>query len=298
MHAPGLFDVGEILVWGVPMRLLFLGDVFGKSGRSAIAAILPGLRESWSIDCVVANCENATQGRGVTTAHARDLLASGIDCMTLGDHAFDQRELQGTIEQMPIVRPLNYARQVAGRGWGLCETPKGTVLVIAALGQVFMRAYFDSALPMIEDLLARYPLGRAVAAIVLDFHCEATSEKVATGYIHDGRVTIVAGTHTHIPTADARILSRGTAYMTDVGMSGTYDSVIGLESEPIVDRFLRGMPKGRMDAARGPATLCGLLVDSDDQTGLATRIRPVRIGGILGDDPPKGPEDPFVTSGG
>jgi len=280
------------------MRLLFLGDVFGKPGRSAIVTWLPGLRESWSIDCVVANCENATQGRGITPAHARTLLDSGIDCMTLGDHAFDQRELQGKIERMPVLRPLNYARQVPGRGWMLCETPKGSVLVIAALGQVFMKDCFDSALPQIDDLLTRYPLGRSVAAIVLDFHCEATSEKVAAGYIHDGRVTLVAGTHTHIPTADARILPKGTAYMTDVGMSGAYESVIGMDRELIVDRFVRGTLHGRMDAAMGQATLSGILVDSDDQTGLARCIKPVRVGGLYGDDPPAGSEDPFATTAG
>lgn len=277
------------------MRILFLGDVFGRSGRAAMTSLLPSLRRSWNIDFVVANCENATQGRGVNANHARILLEAGVDCMTLGDHAFDQRDLAGCLDGMPILRPVNFARKAPGKGYGLFETNGRRVLVISALGQVFMKNSFDSAVPQLEAILGRYPLGGAVSAIVLDFHCEATSEKNAAGQIHDGRVTIVAGTHTHIPTSDTRILPGGTAYITDVGMCGVYDSIIGMDKPVVLDRFVHGMPSGRFQPATGEATLCGLLVDSDDDTGLAVRIRQIMIGGILGVTPPDGEQDPFGT---
>ena len=275
------------------MRILFLGDVFGRTGRAAISAHLPSLRMAWSVDVVVANCENATQGRGINANHARSLLKCGIDCMTLGDHSFDQRDITGIMENLPIVRPINFARKAPGRGTALLETPKGRVLVISALGQVFMKHNFDSAIPQLQQILGKYPLGRSVAAIVLDFHCEATSEKNAAGFIHDGLVTLVAGTHTHIPTNDARILPNGTAFITDAGMCGVYDSVIGMDKAVIIERFMHGIPYGKMFPASGTATLSGMLVDSDDRTGLATRIRQVKIGGPLGRPPPVDIEDPF-----
>ena len=276
------------------MRILFLGDVFGRSGRVAIQTHLPNLRKYWNIDFVVANCENATQGKGITQAHARDLLTKGIDCMTLGDHAFDQRELISCIHRMPIIRPVNFARKAPGNGYRICNVAGGkSVLVISALGQVFMNYSFDNPVTQLEDILNKYPLGRSVNAIIIDMHCEATSEKMAIGHVYDGRVTLIAGTHTHIPTADARILDNGSAYITDVGMCGDYNSVIGMDKKTIMERLVNGMPYGKMEPANREATLCGVLIDSDNVTGRATRIKQVMIGGSLGLETPNVPTNPY-----
>ena len=270
------------------MRILFLGDVMGRSGRAALAERLPGLREAWKLDFVVVNGENATSGAGLSPDHARALLQSGADVLTLGDHAFDQRDMLQFIETEPrILRPLNYAKAAPGQGARVFDAPGGRkVLVAQALGQVFMRRPFDDPFSAIETVLKTHPLGGRVNATLIDMHCEATSEKMAMGQFCDGRASVVVGTHTHVPTADATILPGGTVYQSDAGMCGDYDSVIGMEKAEPMRRFLTGMSKGRFTPAMGEATLSGLYVETDDRTGKATRVEMVRIGGRLA---PAGP---------
>ena len=265
------------------MRLLFLGDVMGRSGRAALAARLPGLRAAWNLDFVVVNGENATSGAGLSEAHARLLFDAGADCVTLGDHAFDRPEMLQAIEgEARILRPLNYAKAAPGRGARVFELAGGRrVLVAQVLGQVFMKRPFDDPFSALDRVLAAHPRGGQVQAALIDVHCEATSEKMAVGHFCDGRASVVVGTHTHVPTADAMILPGGTAYLSDAGMCGPYDSVIGMEKTEPMRRFVTGMSKGRFEPAGGEATLCGLFVETDDTTGRATRVEAVRQGGTL-----------------
>ncbi|HDR29044.1 TIGR00282 family metallophosphoesterase [Rhodovulum sp.] len=265
------------------MRILFLGDVMGRAGRDAVIARLPGLRADWGLDFVVVNGENATSGAGLSPAHARALLDAGADCLTLGDHAFDQKDMLGFVEQEPrILRPLNYAKGAPGRGARLFEARGGRkVLVAQALGQVFMKRPFDDPFSAIDPVLKAHPLGGLAQAVLVDMHCEATSEKMAMGHFCDGRASLVVGTHTHVPTADAQVLPRGTGYLSDAGMCGDYDSVIGMEKDEPMRRFITGMAKGRFTPAAGEATVSGVLVETDDRTGRATRIAMVRQGGRL-----------------
>ncbi len=263
------------------MRILFLGDVVGRAGRDAIAARLPGLRGEWKLDFVVLNAENATSGVGLTPAHAKVLLDAGADCLTLGDHAFDQREMLGFIDSEPrILRPLNFAKAAPGQGARLFEAGRGRkILVAQVLGQVFMKRPFSDPFSAIEPVLKNLS-GQAKATLV-DMHCEATSEKMAMGHFCDGKASVVVGTHTHVPTADAMILPGGTAYQTDAGMCGDFDSVIGMEKSEPLRRFVTGMGSGRFQPASGEATLCGLFVETDDGTGRAVSVRMVREGGRL-----------------
>ncbi len=265
------------------MRILFLGDVVGRSGRNAICERLCKLRDSWALDFVVLNAENATNGSGLSTAHAKTLLEAGADCLTLGDHAFDQWDLKKFIDQEPrILRPLNFAKAPPGQGYRVFRDLRGRrILVAQVLGQVFMKRPFSDPFEAIDEVLKAYPLGGQIAASLVDFHCEATSEKVAMGIWCDGRATAVIGTHTHIPTADARILPNGTAYQTDAGMCGNYDSVIGIDKEEPMRRFTTGMSDGRFRPAKGEATLSGLFLETDDGTGKAIRAIAVRDGGVL-----------------
>ena len=265
------------------MRLLFLGDVMGRSGRSAVAAELPRLRREWRLDFVVVNGENATGGVGLSAAHAKLLLDAGADCLTLGDHAFDQREMLSFIEQEPrILRPINFARSAPGQGARFFDAPGGRrVFVAQVLGRVFMKQPFDDPFSAIDVALRPAVLGGTAAAVIVDVHAEATSEKMAMGHWCDGRASLVVGTHTHVPTADTQILGRGTAFQADAGMCGDYESVIGMEPLEPMTRFVTGMPKGRFTPAEGPATLCGVFVETDDATGRARRAEPVRVGGRL-----------------
>jgi 2',3'-cyclic-nucleotide 2'-phosphodiesterase len=265
------------------MRLLFLGDVMGRSGRSAVAERLPGLRAEWALDFVVVNGENASQGAGLTADHAKALLEAGADCLTLGDHAFDQKDMLSFIETEPrIIRPLNFSKVAPGKGFRVFEaTQSRRVLVTQALGQVFMKRPFDDPFSALETVLKTHPLGGAVQAAVVDIHAEATSEKMAVGHWCDGMASLVVGTHTHVPTGDAQILGKGTAYLTDAGMCGDYDSVIGMEKMEPLRRFITGMAKGRFEPAAGDATLSGVYVETDDRTGKATRVVMVRQGGRL-----------------
>ncbi|NOX74810.1 MAG: YmdB family metallophosphoesterase [Alphaproteobacteria bacterium] len=265
------------------MRLLFLGDVMGRAGRRAISENLPRLRADWSLDFVVVNGENATAGMGLSGAHAKAILEAGADCITLGDHAFDQRDMLKAIEQEPrILRPLNIARTAPGKGFRLFDAPGGKrVLVIQALGQVFMKKPYSDPYSAVDQVLKAHPLGKLASVILVDFHAEATSEKMAMGHWCDGRASLVTGTHTHVPTADVMVLPRGTAYHTDAGMCGDYDSVIGMEKTEPLRRFITGMNKDRFTPANGEATLCGTFVETDDATGLAKRVVAIRQNGRL-----------------
>ena len=255
----------------------------GRSGRAAISAELPRLRADWRLDFVVVNGENATSGAGLSPAHAKDLLAAGADVLTLGDHAFDQKDMLQFVETEPrIIRPLNYSKAAPGKGARVFDAPGGRkVLVAQVLGQVFMKRAFDDPFSAIDSVLKTHPLGGMVNASLVDMHCEATSEKMAMGHFCKGRASVVVGTHTHVATADAMILPGGTAYLSDAGMCGDYNSVIGMEPGEPMRRFLTGMPRDRFTPADGEATLSGLYVETDDRTGLATRIEMVRQGGRL-----------------
>lgn len=270
------------------MRILFLGDVVGRSGRRAIKDRLPQLRKDWDLDFVVVNAENATSGVGLSGAHAKELLDAGVDCLTLGDHAFDQRDmLEFVTQETRIVRPLNFAKGAPGAGARIFTVSGGRkILVAQVLGQVFMKRAFDDPFSAIDGILKSHPRGGQIAASLIDIHCEATSEKMAMGHFCDGRASIVVGTHTHVPTGDTQILPGGTAYLTDAGMCGDYLSVIGMDKTEPMRRFVTGMSKGRFQPANGEATLSGLFVETDDGTGTANTARMIRIGGRLQDATP------------
>lgn len=260
---------------------MFLGDVMGRAGRGAITEFLPKLRDEWRLDFVVVNGENASNGMGLSGEHAKLILAAGADVVTLGDHAFDQKDMLSFIESEPrILRPLNFAKGAPGRGAGLFPDRRGRkVLVTQVLGQVFMKRAFDDPFSAIEDVTKR--LRGQAQAMLVDMHCEATSEKMGMGHFCDGKASLVVGTHTHVPTGDAQILPGGTGYLTDAGMCGDYNSVIGMEKAEPMRRFVTGMVKNRFQPASGPATLSGVVVETDDLTGKATKITMVRQGGRL-----------------
>ncbi|MEW5704991.1 MAG: TIGR00282 family metallophosphoesterase [Pseudomonadota bacterium] len=264
------------------MRILFCGDVVGRAGREAILARVPELRERLQLDLVVVNAENAAGGFGITERLCREFYEVGVDVLTLGNHAWAQREIVGYIENDPkLLRPLNYPLTTPGFGSGVFPTAKGeSVLVLQAMGRLFMEP-LDDPFVAIERVLGNHRLGGTVGAIVVDIHAEATSEKMALGHYLDGRVTLVAGTHTHVPTADAQILPGGTAYISDLGMCGDYDSVIGMKKETSIKRFLRPIRTEPFSPAEGEATLCGVFVETNPKTGLASRVAPLRMGGRL-----------------
>ena len=270
------------------MKLLFLGDVMGRSGRAAIAERLPSLRAEWGLDFIVVNGENASSGAGLTPEHAKVILQAGADCVTLGDHAFDQKDMLSFIETEPrIIRPINFSKVAPGRGHKLFTATQGRkVLVTQVLGQVFMKRPCDDPFSAIEGVLKAHTLGASVQATIVDVHAEATSEKMAMGHWCDGQASLVVGTHTHVPTGDAMILPKGTAYLTDAGMCGDYDSVIGMEKLEPLRRFITGMPKARFEPANGPATLSGVYVETDDRTGRAQVVKMIRNGGRLQDARP------------
>ena len=271
------------------MRILFLGDVMGRSGRRAITEGLGGLRARLKADLVVVNAENSSGGRGLTAGHAQLLLEAGADGLTLGDHAFDQKDMLSYIDREPrIIRPLNLAKDAPGRGAMVLSDARGRkALVTQALGQVFMSRPYDDPFSALDAVLRAHPPGGMVQAALVDIHAEATSEKMGVGHFCDGRASLVVGTHTHIPTGDAQILPRGTGYMTDAGMCGDYDSVIGMEKTEPLRRFVTGMARDRFTPAEGPGTLSGVLVETDDRTGMARRIEAVRAGGRLSQTHPE-----------
>jgi len=270
------------------MRLLFLGDIVGRSGRTAIRDRLQPLRDRLRADFVVVNGENATAGAGITPDHAKAMLDAGADVLTLGDHAFDQRDMLAFIDREPrILRPLNFAKAAPGSGARVFDVPGGRkILVAQVLGQVFMKRPFDDPFSAIDAILRAHPLGGQAQASLVEIHCEATSEKMAMGHFCDGKASAVIGTHTHVPTADAMIMPGGTAYQTDAGMCGNYNSVIGMAKEEPLRRFVTGMGRGRFEPARGEATLSGLFVETDDRTGKAVSLQMIRDGGCLSNTGP------------
>ncbi len=270
------------------MNLLFSGDIVGRPGRRAIESYVPRLRDDLAIDFVVANGENAAAGFGITAKICNQLHDAGVDVITTGNHAFDQREIIPHMDNdTRILRPANYPPGTPGRGATVIRTAEGReVLVIQVMLRLFMEA-LDDPFRGIEETIADHRLGESVDAIIVDVHGEATSEKTAMGHVLDGRVSLVVGSHSHIPTADTRILAGGTAYQTDAGMCGDYDSVIGMEKEEAVARFVTRMRTERLSPAMGEGTLSAVFVRTDDATGLARRVAPVRLGGCLAEMVPE-----------
>lgn len=266
------------------MRILYFGDVVGKSGRQGLERHLPELKRALKPDFIIVNAENAAHGFGITVSVANELFALGIDCLTLGNHAWDQKEALSFIDLEPrLLRPLNYPRlaQAPGKGANLFELPDGRrILVILLLGRIHMDA-LDDPFSAVDAALEAAPLGQVADAVVVDIHAEITSEKMAMGHFCDGRASLVVGSHSHVPTADAQILNGGTAYQTDAGACADYDSVIGMDKAEPLRRFTYRIPSARFTPAEGPATVCGVFVETDDKTGLAMRVEPVRIGGRL-----------------
>ncbi len=254
----------------------------GRAGRRAITEKLAKLRIDWRLDFVVVNGENATSGVGMSGAHAKALLEAGADCITLGDHAFDQRDMLQFIEQeQRVIRPLNFAPNAPGKGARLFTAQNGRkVFVAQAVGQVFMKRAFADPFSALDQALKAAPRGGLADAVLVDFHAEATSEKMAMGHWLDGRATLVVGTHTHVPTSDTMILPKGTGYQTDAGMCGDYLSVIGMDKAEPMRRFISQMPKERFTPAKGEATLSGVFVETDAK-GAAKICEAVRFGGRL-----------------
>ena len=259
------------------MKLLFIGDIVGKSGRQVLAANLDLLVEAHRPDLVVVNCENAAAGFGITPKIVDEFLAMGCDVLTSGNHIWDRKEIFGYIDQVPqLIRPANFPPGTPGNGYYIARAKNGSrVAVINLMGQVFMSTTLACPFRKMDDLLAQ--LHGQADIIFIDFHAEASSEKQAFAYYLDGRVAAVVGTHTHVPTADERIFASGTAYISDAGMTGCYDSVIGMTPEPSLKRFLTKLPQ-RLEVAQGAAQLRGALIDIDDETGLSTAIQRITAG--------------------
>ncbi len=259
------------------MRILHLGDVVGRSGRELLVARLATLRRELRADVVVVNGENAAGGFGISPKLCEEFYAAGTDVITTGNHVWDQRELIAYIDgDARLVRPANMAPSTPGRGWTAVETPTGArVVVVQVLGRVHMKPA-DDPFRTVDELLRRFPLGPRVA-VVVEVHAEITAEKQALGHHLDGRATLVAGTHTHCPTSDARILPGGTAYVTDLGMCGAYDSVIGMEKSGAVARFLTDLPGPRLEPAVGAPELWGVLVETEPASGRAAAVERVHV---------------------
>jgi metallophosphoesterase (TIGR00282 family) len=264
------------------MRILVCGDVMGRAGRSALAGVLPELREKLDLDFVIVNGENAAGGFGITVEIANQVFQSGADVITTGNHVWDKREIIGHIGyETRLLRPENFPPGTPGRGHAVyLDRKQRPILVMNLMGRLFMDA-LDDPFAAADRLLEEHRLGQEVDAAVIDFHGEASSEKMAMGHFTDGRASLVVGTHWHIPTADAQIFPGGTAYQTDVGMCGDYDSVIGMAKSMSIERFVKKMPTGRLEPAQGEATVCGVFVETDDKSGLAKRVAPLRVGGRL-----------------
>lgn len=263
------------------MRLLFCGDLVGRSGREIVLQHLPELRRRLQLDFVIVNGENAAGGFGITRKICEELFEAGADVVSGGNHSWDQKEALAFIDSEPrLLRPLNFPPGTPGRGAGLFSAGQRKVLVINVMGRLFMDP-LDDPFQAVEQALSRHRLGATVDAIIVDIHAEATSEKMAMGHALDGRVSLVVGTHTHIPTADAQVLPGGTGYQTDAGMCGDYNSVIGMDKQVPIQRFTRKLPTERMSVAQGPGTLCGVFLETDDRTGLALRVEAVRLGDRL-----------------
>ena len=264
------------------MNILICGDIVGRSGRDVVLEHLPALRRDLALDCVIVNAENAAHGFGLTEAICKELYEAGTDVITTGNHVWDQREIIPYIGgDKRLLRPVNFPAGTPGAGSVVVEVSRGRkVMVVNVMCRLFMDP-LDDPFAAMDKVLATHRLGGTVDAIVVDVHGEASSEKMAMGHVLDGRASLVVGTHTHTPTADAQILTGGTGYQTDLGMCGDYDSVIGMKKGPAIDRFRRKMPGERLSPADGEATLCAVFVETDDATGLARHVAPLRLGGRL-----------------
>jgi len=264
------------------MRLLFFGDVVGRSGREAVCDNLPRLRQELELDFVIVNGENAAGGYGITDKLCRQFYDAGTDVITTGNHVWDRREIIASIDGDPrLLRPANFPAGTPGRGVGQFAAGRGrNVLVVQVMGRLYMDP-LDDPFACVEQVLTRHRLGGGAAAIVVDMHAEASSEKQAIGHMLDGRVSLVAGTHTHVPSADARILPGGTGYQSDIGMCGDYDSVIGMQKAAAIARFVRKMRTEPLEPAKAEATVCALYLETDDATGLARHVAPLRMGGAI-----------------
>ena len=260
------------------MKFIYCGDVVARAGREAVLNNLDNLKQVYQPDFIIVNIENAAHGFGATPGICRDFLDRSVDALTTGNHVWQQRELISFLNDCKqIVRPLNYPENLPGRGFCELELPNGKkLLIIQLLGRLFMEAV-DCPVAAVDKLLKNYTLGRNIDAIMVDIHAEATSEKLALGCYLDGRVSAVLGTHTHVPTADAKIWPGGTAYISDVGMCGDYDSVLGFDKQEPMDRLARKYTGGRLVPAKGKGTLFAVLVETDDKTGLATRIEQIKL---------------------
>lgn len=253
------------------MNILCVGDIVGQAGRDAVKELLPELKKELALDAVIANGENAAAGFGLTPRLANQLFEAGCDVLTMGDHAWDKQELwEYYAQQEKLLRPANFPSGVPGKGWYVHETPSGAKLgIINLLGRVFMRYNVDCPFKKLEEIVSQ--VKKQTNVIVVDMHAEATSEKVALGYFVNGKVSAMVGTHTHVQTADERILSDGTAYITDLGMTGPHDSVIGQNKEKIIKRFLTSLPE-RFEIAHDDVRLNGVFIEVDDETGRAQTI--------------------------
>lgn len=249
------------------MRILMIGDIIGKPGRQAIKALLPEVRQEFGIDMVIANGENTAGGFGITSDTAYELLDNGVDVLTSGNHIWDQKEIIPSMDEgLPLIRPANYPN-APGRGFLF----HNGVMVLNLMGRVFMPP-LDCPFRTADTILKEIKTAENPKIIIVDFHAEATSEKQGLGWYLDGRVSAVLGTHTHVGTVDAKILPRGTGFLTDVGMTGPINSVIGSQVDAVLDRFLTGMPQ-RLNVATGPVTMNSVLLDIDSETGHATAIQ-------------------------
>lgn len=266
------------------MRVAFFGDIVGRSGRDALADYLKNNKSKNGFDFIIANGENAAHGFGITQKICDQLFGIGIDVITLGNHTFDQKDdLQMFDRNKNLIRPLNYMKGTPGHGFAVVEMPfsKRKVMVINLIGRLFME-HNDDPFQVANEFLDQYRLGSNVDFIIVDFHAEATAEKVALARYLDGRISGLIGTHTHIPTGDAQILKNGTGYLSDSGMCGDYDSCIGMQDASPIKRFISKVDAyARMTPALNEATVCGVVMDLDDQTGLCHKIQTIRIGGFL-----------------
>jgi metallophosphoesterase (TIGR00282 family) len=262
------------------VKIIFIGDVVGKSGRDAIANNISTIKNRFDPDAIIVNAENAASGYGLTKKIALELFALGVDVITLGNHAWDQREMLSYIEEQPrIIRAINYPKGVPGKGdYKLTLNDGRTLIVMQVMLRLFISISLDDPFYLIKERLKSEYLGTTCNAILVDMHGETTSEKNAFGHYIDGKVTAVLGTHTHIPTADEKILDNGTAYQTDVGMSGDYNSVIGMDKESPIHGFTKGYrSNGRFITANGIGKVCGTYIESNDKTGLAIKISTFQI---------------------
>ena len=265
------------------MRILFFGDIMGRSGRDGLAKYLPIIKAAMKPDVTIVNVENSAGGYGVSVKLVEEFIALGVDCMTTGNHIWGQKEMVFAIDQMPrLIRPMNYPEGTPGKGWYLHTLPDNRkIIIMNMMARLFMEPVLDEPFATADKFLAQRRLGQTAQAIFVDFHGEATSEKMAFAHHFDGRVSAVIGTHTHMPTADEQVLPKGTAYQSDAGMCGDYDSVIGMKKELAIWKFTRRIPGERLVPAEGEATVCGSFIVTDDATGLAQSISPVRAGGRL-----------------